>query len=267
MLPATQSDLILAHGTHPGETGKNNEDSYGLAFFRSEEGEPVTLAIVADGVGGNRAGEVASDLAVQIVIKTLEESTGRDYGAMLELAVVHAAHEIADRSRSDAGLQGMATTCAVALVAGRRLYTAYVGDSRLYLIHNETIRQTSVDHTWVQEAIEAGVLTREEARHSQNKRVLRRSLGKDPNVKPDFRLRLYDSESHEQAERNQGFQLEPGDIVLICSDGLTEVVEPEEIFSALGGHELQAAVDEMIALARSRGGPDNITVVVLKVPR
>jgi protein phosphatase len=267
MIPAAQSDLVLAHGTHPGETGKNNEDSYGLAFFRTEDGEAVTLAIIADGVGGNRAGEVASDLAVQVIIKTVEESTGHNYRAILELAVVHAAHEIADRSRSDPGLQGMATTCVVALVVGRQLFTAYVGDSRLYLIRNGTIRQTSVDHTWVQEAVEAGVITREEAKHSQNKRVLRRSLGKDPNVRPDFRLRLYDSEMTEQAERNQGFVLEPGGTVLECSDGLTEVVEPDEILGALNGHEPQAAVDELIALARARGGPDNITVVVLQIPR
>lgn len=265
MTPYDQSDLKLGHGTHPGETGKNNEDNYSVSVYHADDGGLITLGVVADGVGGRRAGEVASSLVVKTITDAVAQSQERDYKRMLELAVVQAAFVMAEEAKNP-DYFGMASTCAIALVAGRKLYTAYVGDSRLYFVHNGLIRQTSVDHTWIQEAIEHGILTRDEAKDHPNKHVLRRHLGKDANVRPDFRLRLYDSETPAQAEKNQGLELEPGDRILICSDGLSDLVEPEEISEKLLKQEPQAAVDALILLARARGGHDNITVIALQVP-
>ena len=266
MILSEHSDLKLGHGTHPGETGKQNEDSYSVQAFCSEAGgEIVTLGVIADGVGGNRAGEVASALAVKTIVEAVGRSQERDYRRVLELALIQAAFVVAEESQKP-DYYGMGTTCAAALVANRRLYTAYLGDSRLYLIHNRMIRQTSVDHTWIQEAIEHGIITRAEAKNHPNQHVVRRHLGRDPDVKPDFRLRLYDTETPEQAQKNQGFLLEPGDMALLCSDGLSDLVEPEEVLDRLLQHDPQAAVDGLILLARARGGHDNITVIVMQAP-
>ncbi|MGH2522985.1 MAG: PP2C family protein-serine/threonine phosphatase, partial [Anaerolineales bacterium] len=203
---------------------------------------------------------------VQTMIETVGRSHERDYRALLEQALTHTAEVVAEQARSGTSLMGMGTTLAVALVAGRRLYAAYVGDSRLYLIRNQTIRQISVDHTWVQEAIEHRLITREEAKQHPNRHVVRRHLGGRPDVPADFRLRLSDSESPAQSERNQGLRLHPGEAVLLCSDGLSDLVEEEEILSAFNPHDPQGTVEALIVLARARGGHDNITVVILQVP-
>lgn len=261
------TDLLIGHGTHPGETGKNNEDHYAVNSFPADGGESLTLGIVADGIGGHRAGEVASELAVRVITEVVNQSHGQDYRAILEEAFARAAGRVSEQARSKPDYQGMGTTCVVALITGRRLYTAYVGDSRLYLIQRQTIRQISVDHTWVQEAMEHGLLTREEARQSPQRHIVRRHLGNNPDVKPDFRLRLTADETPEQSEQNQGLQLEPGDMVLLCSDGLSDLAEEGEILDIIMKHPLPAAVEALITLARKRGGPDNITIVIMQIPQ
>jgi protein phosphatase len=266
MIPS-QSDLLIGRGTHPGETGKNNEDRYEVKAYRTEDGgELVTLAVVADGIGGHRAGEVASGLAVENILSVVEQTKDRDYPSMLTRAVGEAARVIAERAKSHPDYLDMGTTCAIAVIAGRRLYTAYLGDSRIYLMRGRAIRQISVDHTWMQAAIEHNLITREEARNHPNRHVVLRHLGDDPDEQPDFRLRLADDETPEQSKENQGLELGPGDAVLVCSDGLTDVVEDAVIERVLAGRAPQAAVDELIHLARQAGGPDNITVVVVRVP-
>jgi protein phosphatase len=266
MIPS-QSDLLIGHGTHPGETGKNNEDRHEVKTYRAEDSaEAVTLAVVADGIGGHRAGEVASSLAVETIVSVIERTTDSDYPGMLGRAVSEAARVIAERAKSHPDYHGMGTTCAIALIANRRLYTTYLGDSRLYLLRGGSLQQTSVDHTWMQAAIEHNLITREEARNHPNRHVVLRHLGDDPDEQPDFRLRLSDDETPEQSKENQGLELGPGDTVLVCSDGLTDVVEDAAIERVLGGHAPQAAVDELILLARQAGGPDNITVIVIRTP-
>lgn len=263
----SQSDLRLGHGTHPGETGKNNEDRYVVKAFRATEGgDTATLGLVADGIGGHRAGEVASSLAVDTLLAVFDRSAERDYLALLARAVGEAARVIAERAKSHPEYHGMGTTCAIAFVAGRRLYTAYLGDSRLYLMRKGKLQQTSVDHTWMQAAVEHNLITREEARNHPNRHVVLRHLGDDPDEQPDFRLRLSDDETPEESKQNQGLTLAPDDMVLVCSDGLTDVVEDAVIEQVLAAREPQAAVDELIRLARQGGGPDNITVIVMRVP-
>jgi protein phosphatase len=264
------SHLLIAHDTHAGESGKNNEDHHAVHSFRAggEGSELVTVAVVADGIGGHRAGEVASEMATQIVMERAGQWPGGDYRTLLSSAFGEAARQIAARAHSSSDLHGMGTTCAMAVVAGRRLFIAYAGDSRIYLIRNNTIRQISVDHTWIQEAIDYKLITREEGRTHPNRHVVRRHLGGKPDVQPDFRLRLADGESKEQSEQNQGLTLNPGDAVLLCSDGLTDLVEDPEILEAglTRPDDLDGAVAALIQLARERGGHDNITVVILQVP-
>ena len=257
--------LTIAHGTHPGETGKNNEDRYGLATLESPVDGPVTLAVVADGIGGHLAGEVASQLAVETITESVRAHLRAGYLPALESAVTAAARTVAEAAESRAEHRGMGTTCAVALWAAGRLYTAYIGDSRIYLLRSGSIRQVSVDHTFVQEAIDFGILTPADARAHPQRHVLRRHMGKDPAVKPDFRLRLADDETAEQSEKNQGLALAAGEAVLLCSDGLSDLVESGEILEAVRRQAPQAAVEALILLARQRGGHDNITLVLLQV--
>lgn len=265
------SNLDIAHSTHAGESGKNNEDSHRVESYRAGEAgsEIVTLAVVADGIGGHHAGEVASGMAVQIIFDVIARSAARDYRALIAEAIGAAAQALAAQAKAQAApdVKSMGTTCALALVAGRRLHIAFIGDSRIYLARHKAIRQISTDHTWIQEAIDHKLLTREEAKNHPNRHVVRRHIGKDPAVPPDFRLRLSDDETDARAEANQGLLLEPGHLVILCSDGLTDLVEPPEILESIRRRdELQAAVEDLILLARERGGHDNITVVILKVP-
>jgi protein phosphatase len=265
MKSALNSNLRVAHGTHPGETGKNNEDNHAVRFYRAGNGDPVTLAIVADGIGGHRAGEVASAIAVQIITEHVAKSDGKDYRALLTEAITRAAKLISEQSKDNLEQRGMGSTCAVALVQGRRLYTAYVGDSRIYLLRQADIRQITVDHTWVQAAVDYGLINAEEARDHPNQHVLIKHLGAKGEIKPDFRLRLSEAETPEQSEHNQGLALEEGDTLLLCSDGLSDLVSAREIAIALDTDNLQKAVDELILLARQSGGHDNITVIILRV--
>jgi serine/threonine protein phosphatase PrpC len=265
MIPTPHSAHELHHGTHPGETGKNNEDRYAVHNFYGEGGDAVTLAVVCDGIGGNRAGEVASDLAVKVIAEAVARSSGAVYGAILDQAVSLAARSVYESAQGRPDLKGMGTTCAVALLVGRRLYTAYAGDSRLYLARRGGILQISVDHTFVQEAIELGLLTPVEAKNHPHRHVVRRHLGGDPNVKADFRLRLSEAEAPEESMRNQGVLLDPGSKLLLCSDGLSDLVEAPEILQVLDTQPARGAVETLIQMARERGGHDNITVIAIYI--
>lgn len=268
MIPTPHSNLILGHGTHPGETGKNNEDHWTVSSYYGAGGEIVTLAVIADGVGGNNAGEVASALAARTVTEFVAKSYTEDYPQILAEAIHAAAKAVHHEATTNPNHKGMGTTMVVAMVVGKKLYTSYIGDSRLYLLtqRDGQIRQASVDHTFVQEAIEMGLITPQDAKTHPHRHVIRRHLGSDPNVQPDLRLRLSDKETKEASEGNQGLVLHPGDQVLICSDGLSDLVEPDEIRQALTHKDPPGAVNDLIWLARRRGGHDNITVVIIKMP-
>lgn len=263
-----KSDLIIATQTHPGETGKNNEDRFAVATYQGAPGEKtaITLAVVADGIGGHRAGEVASQLAVDTVAQLFDQTDSRAYLDLFARGFALTVQAIGQHAADNANVEGLGTTCAAVVVANRRLYTAYVGDSRIYLLREGRIKQITVDHTWVQEAIEHGVLTKDEARKHPNRHVVRRHLGAKADPAPDFRLQLAEGESADESRRNQGLPLKPDDIILLSSDGLTDLVEDQEILAAMQTASLQAGVDALTLMARQRGGFDNITMVALQVP-
>lgn len=266
MTPTSSSHLSVGSGTHPGETGKNNEDSYAVKFYRAANGEPATLALVCDGVGGNRAGEVASALAVKTITDSFAACQDDRYLDALAAGIQSTTQQLTKQSEDNDELKGMGTTCAAALIVGRRLYIGYVGDSRIYLLRASRLRQISIDHTWLQAALEYGLLTPEEALTHPNQHVLLRHLGTRGEAKPDIRLKLSDDETPDQSEQNQGMPLDAGDTVLVCSDGLSDLVKApdlEPVLTTLA--EPQAAVDQLISMARQRGGHDNITVIVMRV--
>jgi PPM family protein phosphatase len=268
VIPGEQAHLYVAAITHPGMKGKNNEDRYAVSAHRVGEKNltPSLLAIVADGVGGHRAGEVAAEMAVEIISQKVLESDASQAALTLREAIVQASQAIYEQATADHGRQGMSTTCACAWVIGSRLYTAAVGDSRIYLIRNQAIHQLTTDHTWVQEATEGGALTPEQARNHPNAHVIRRHLGSQQQVIPDLRLRLNPGENDAEAEANQGARLLPGDRLLLCSDGLTDLVEDEEILEAVTMWGKDEALERLVKLANGRGGHDNITIIALQMP-
>lgn len=269
MIKTEQAHLTVVATSHPGIKGKNNEDRYGVTAFRLEEesGKRGLLAVVADGIGGHRAGEVAAELAVETISRQIAASDGRQPLNALEQAIVSAGEEIYRASAAHPGQSGMGATCACVLIIADRLYLASVGDTRVYLRRENDILQLTTDHTWVQDAIDQGVIQPEQARNHPNAHVIRRYLGSAEPVKPDFRLRLEADQGDMAAEENQGLRLQPGEIVLLCSDGLTDLVDDHEIQRHLGEADLEIGLNALVELANQRGGHDNITLVALRMPR
>jgi protein phosphatase len=270
MIRIDRAHLNVAAQTHAGMTGKNNEDRYAVTSYQLSESDATLalFAVVADGIGGHRAGEVAAELAVDHITQVVAESDAHHPKKILEKAIQEASEAIASHASSALEQQGMGATCACVWVIGNQLYTASVGDSRIYLLRDGRIQQLSTDHSWVQEALEKNIITSEYARDHPNIHVIRRYLGSPTPPEVDFRLRLYDSETDVLAEGNQGMPLYPGDTLLICSDGLTDLVWNDEIGETIRTRgSLKAAAQGLVETANQRGGHDNTTVVLISVPR
>ncbi|MCL5611850.1 MAG: protein phosphatase 2C domain-containing protein [Chloroflexi bacterium] len=260
--------LNIAALSHAGMSGRNNEDRYAIASYLGKNKTPVLFAIVADGIGGHRAGEVAAELAVNYIIAKVSESNGNKPLEIMESAIHTASQVITSHSASKTEQRGMGSTCACVWVEGDRLYTTYVGDSRIYLRRDGKIQCLTVDHTWVQEAVEKGLILPEQARDHPNVHVIRRHLGSVELPQVDFRLRLSNDDDNDRAQKNQGVILQANDILLLCSDGLTDMVWDDEILRVLTTRSsLKSAAEDLVAQANERGGHDNITVVLLGVPK
>lgn len=249
-------------------SGKNNEDNFSVSAYIVSKMNPTpsVFAVISDGIGGHRSGEVASELAVNLLSAAVEKRDGGHPLAVFQNGFYQASESIFKKAESDATHKGMGATAACAWVIGSQLFIAYAGDSRIYRIRGNKIQQLSRDHTWVQEALERGVIDREGLKKHPNLHVIRRYLGSSEPPEPDMRLFLTGSENDAQARANQGALLEPGDVILLCSDGLTDLVTDAEICVALTGRTLAGAAEGLIELANQRGGHDNITVVMLGVP-
>ncbi len=269
MIPSKQHHLGSTAITDPGSKGRLNEDSYGISAFTLNEDDetPVLLAIIADGIGGHKAGEIASKIAVATITSSVAESDGTDPLWILKSALLEANHSITYEAAADASRKGMGSTVACALVIDASLYIATLGDLRIDLIRDNVIQQLNIDHTWVQEALEIGVINSEEARSHPRRHLIRSYLGSSDPIHPDLRLYMDSEENQEQAKANQGLPLIPADQILICTDGLTDLVEDEEILEILMGDECEdEQLQKLVDLANLRGGHDNITAVVLQAP-
>jgi PPM family protein phosphatase len=234
--------LRTAHLTHPGRKRRHNEDSY--------VHQPPLFAI-ADGMGGAKAGEVASGLAVE-ALQLRPDLSGDDEAYVVDL-IQEANRRVYTRASEDAEASGMGTTMTVALVdaAGERVTFGHVGDSRAYRIRDEELEQLTDDHSLVGELIRSGKLTREEAEVHPQRSVITRALGTDPDVDVD----------------TFAVDAQPGDIFLLCSDGLSGMVSDATILDIVRDNrrDLPAAAKALIAAANRGGGDDNITVVVFAV--
>ena len=231
--------LRTAHLTHPGRKRRHNEDSY--------VHDPPLFAI-ADGMGGAKAGEVASGLAVE-ALQLRPDLGGDDEEYVVEL-IQEANRRVYTRASEDAEAAGMGTTMTVALLDSdrERITFGHVGDSRAYRIRDEQLDQLTDDHSLVGELIRSGKLTREEAEVHPQRSVITRALGTDPDVDVDTFV----------------VDTEPDDIYLLCSDGLSGMVSDQAILGIVRDNrgDLQAAAKALIAAANRGGGDDNITVVV-----
>lgn len=275
MIPAERAHLFVAAQSHKGmKKGKNNEDRYAISsyFMSAENATPILFAIVADGVGGHLAGEVAAEMVVDYVSQSIAEGDAQDPVETIKNAVIGANEAVRSFGEEDEKKMGMGATCVCAWVIGDRLYAGSVGDSRLYLMRGAIIQQLTTDHTWIQEALDKGVLTPEQARDHPNAHVIRQYVGGRNQPSVDFRLRLHTDPKNkdEQAapkRSNQGLRLLPSDTLLLCSDGLTDLVWNDEIIEIVrGAKNLDAAAKKLIDTANERGGHDNITVILLSMP-
>jgi serine/threonine protein phosphatase PrpC len=268
MIKTEHSHLRIEASSHPGMTGKQNEDRYGVTAFKTGDRgkKPAVLAVLCDGIGGHRAGEVAAEMGVTIITETVAGGDERHPIKTLTEAIKQASAAIYAASHADQGRAGMGATCACAWVIGDKLFTANLGDSRIYLLRESHLIQLSTDHTWVQEALDAGIISSEEGDDHPNAHVIRRYLGSKGEPEIDFRMWFFDGEDDEAAESNQGMRLKPNDLILLCSDGLTDLVSDEEIRTVLEEENLAEAPEILIGMANARGGHDNITVVLMKAP-
>lgn len=222
-----------------------------------EVGPKGALLLVADGMGGAAAGNVASSLAVSAIEKEMmeawaEASDGgvREFAQCLNNALESANRRIYETALENTLFYGMGTTATLAGVLGTHVYTAQVGDSRAYLVRNGEAVQITRDQSLVQELVDAGTMTEEEAEKSEHANKILQALGVSPNVKP---VVTYNALRHD-------------DVILLCSDGLTRVVKREEIADAVTrASDTAVLCQQLIDLANERGGPDNITVVVARV--
>lgn len=259
--------LEIAARTDLGRTRDHNEDTFLCADLSTNTARladvgsaPVgprgLLFLVADGMGGAAAGELASAMAAESIIEHLRttwaagsDGTGEDFAASLREAVEVANDRIHAYAGQHSDARGMGTTATVAGVLEGRLHLAQVGDSRAYLVRGSEIAQLTKDQSLMQRLIDAGELTEEQAAQSERRNIILQALGPDPRIRVD----------------NTYQDLARGDTLVICSDGLSGQVSRDEIGRLVGeSASVSEACDRLIATANERGGPDNITVVVVR---
>lgn len=231
--------------TDIGKKRKLNQDF----VFASEEpvGNLPNVFIVADGMGGHNAGDFASKCTVETMVKEMKSCFEKSPIRILSKAIRVANDRIRRKASEDESLYGMGTTVVAATCMGKYLQVANVGDSRLYVI-NEAIRQITRDHSLVEEMIRMGGIDREAARNHPDKNIITRAIGARDTVEIDF--------FHEE--------LKPGDIVLMCSDGLTNMLDDEEIGRILKGQgTIEERAEKLVEAANDNGGKDNIAVIII----
>jgi len=267
MIPVEKAHLLVAAATDPGMKGKNNEDQFAVTAYQlsSTKSTPSVFAIVADGIGGHRSGEIASDIAVEMICDAVASSDASQPVEIMKAAIIQASQAILAQGNHSNEHLGMGTTCVCTWIIGNQLFVTHVGNSRLYLLRSGHLIQLNIDHTYVQEAIDAGALTVEQARSHPHANIIRRYLGSAINPEVDARIRT-DRHAH-FSEENQGFRLRPGDRLMLCSDGLNDMIVDEKIAEELRKPDIHQVVSELIHAANTKGGKDNITVVVLEMPQ
>ncbi|AEB10741.1 Stp1/IreP family PP2C-type Ser/Thr phosphatase [Desulfobacca acetoxidans] len=238
--------MKLGYSSHPGKIRPHNED-----FLLIDQ--LLGLYLVADGVGGAQGGEVASQLAAESIQQTIQnglrESPEPDFSVLLQQAFADAHAAVLSRAEADQSLTGMATTAVVGLLTPPKLHIAHIGDSRAYLINSRGIMPLTEDHSYVSQMVKSGLLSPREAQSHSLRHIITQCLGCPEYQGPDIK----------------NIDLIPGDIVLLCSDGLTDMVPEKKINKVVRRRSdyLQEAADKLVTLANKNGGRDNISVILL----
>jgi PPM family protein phosphatase len=245
--------IEIASLTDVGLQRANNEDSY--LYWEPESDEDFRrkgrLAVVADGMGGYEGGQEASRLAVETVKMIYDGSFNGDPQGSLTAAIAAAHDNIQRYALEHPDLSGMGTTCTAVSIVDQRLYFAHVGDSRLYLIHNGAVTRLTRDHSYVGRLVESGIVRSEDAESHPQRHILTAALGSGRDVEPDV--------------PHQPLLLENGDSLILCTDGLWSLVGEKELAQAVQSKSPAESCRKLVNLALERGGPDNITLLVLRV--
>lgn len=246
--------VVVCGQTDVGKIRTNNEDCFKVLVGKEAPDGIDAFMVVADGMGGHAAGEVASAMTVDgmvrhLTIRALEATWPReDYFHLLGQILTDVNREVHLAGR-DPERRGMGTTCTAAVLKDNQLHVAHVGDSRGYILGEGRLLQITRDHSWVAEQVEEGNLTPEQADNHPYRNVVTRAIGIDENVKVDTLVK----------------SVATGDRVMLCSDGLNSVVGNSDIEAALKNGDVKSACEGLIALANANGGPDNITVTVAEI--
>lgn len=229
------------------DVGRRREVNQDYVYATDQPVGPFpNLLIVADGMGGHKAGDFASKFTVEVVRRELEASRKGKPETILKRIIQTANEELIEAASQDVKLEGMGTTLVAATVIGNTLHFANIGDSRLYLI-DDNIRQLSKDHSLVEEMVRLGGIKAEDARNHPDKNIITRAMGVKTEAEADF----YE------------FRIKRGDVILMCTDGLSNMVEDEDMFGLVkGARDIVEAVQMLIDRANSNGGRDNIGVVL-----
>lgn len=253
--------VTVGHYSDPGRQRERNEDAYLILTPPFLDEEIDALLVVADGMGGHRAGDVASQALVTWIDEWFTAGTYREacgysprhldyYVVVLKETLEQANEHLCNLAATRADWNNLGTTATAVLLARGHLFWGHVGDSRAYLLRDGSLQQLTQDHTWVAEQLALGQITPEEARTHPRRHVLTQSLGTPNPPRVDRGMR----------------ELLPGDVILVCSDGLSSVVTGAEIRDVLMSEpDPQSACHRLVALANERGGPDNITVVIARL--
>ena len=243
--------MIKAYAkTDVGKVREINEDNF---YITDNQFSEIQLFILADGMGGCNAGEIASKDAIictKNYIETNFENTPKDKESLLKLiksSMEYSNMLVYENSLENKSLEGMGTTLEVCLIYNNRAYIGHIGDSRIYRIRNDFMRKLTQDHSYVQKLVQEGTITKEEAEHHEKKNILMKALGCNAYIEPDVMVK--------------GFQ--KGDTIIICSDGLTNMVKTDDIYKIVNDN-FEQATKELIDLANQNGGIDNITVITIK---
>lgn len=236
--------------TDVGKVRQNNEDFYGEFRIDTEH----MVFVVADGMGGHNAGEVASRLAVLTFFESYKKyiEEVKEPEKAIELAFYDANKRVFEEGVGKESQQGMGTTLSVLVLKGGNAFLGHVGDSRIYLIREDECKKLTRDHSLVGKLRENGVISEEEARVHPRRNILYLSLGVKESITPQI---------------SGGIELKDGDIFVVCSDGLSNMVTDEEIKIISINNPPKKAVEKMIEIAKERGAPDNVTVEVIKIEK
>jgi PPM family protein phosphatase len=249
-VPSPEPGVSVAAATDVGQKREQNEDNHGVwnPETAEERDRRGVLLVIADGMGGAVAGEVASRLAVETVTQYYGIANGDPPGD-LRRAVEAANQTVHEKTRTEPSLQGMGTTCTAVALHGGYAWIAHVGDSRAYLLRGGQLHQLTRDHTLVAQLVEKQQLRPEQARTDSRRNVVTRSIGVAPRVEVD----------------TFAIEVEPNDKLLLCTDGLHGLVTDTDLADTMNDRSLEQACQDLIALANDCGGPDNITVIIAQI--